>query len=98
MPSRNVTSKVISNRIKSTEQYVCKFFFGLDGTFNSVIELCEGFLCGTKVAFDINQVGFTCSALFFPRPASYNRQFTPNGRIFAQHLTDAEYTERKTIS
>ena len=38
--SRNVTSKVISNRIKarrskSTEQYDCKLFFRLDGTCNS---------------------------------------------------------------
>ena len=38
--SRNVTSKVTSNRIKarkskSTEQYDCKLFFRLDGTCNS---------------------------------------------------------------
>ena len=42
--SRNVTSKVISNRIKarkseSTEQYDCKLFFRLDGTCNSIVEL-----------------------------------------------------------
>ena len=42
--SRNVTSKVISNRIyarkpKSTEQYDCKLFFHLDGTCNSIVEL-----------------------------------------------------------
>ena len=41
---RNVTSKVISNRIKarkskSTEQYDCKLFFRLDGTCNSMVEL-----------------------------------------------------------
>ena len=42
--SRNVTSKVISNRIKarkskSTEQNDCKLFFRLDGTCNSIVEL-----------------------------------------------------------
>ena len=42
--SRNVTSKVISNRIKarkskSTEQYDCKLFFRLDGTCNPMVEL-----------------------------------------------------------
>ena len=41
--ARNVTSKVISNRIKakkskSTEQYDCKVFFRLDGTCNSIVE------------------------------------------------------------
>ena len=42
--SRNVTSKVISNRIKarkskSTEQYDCKLFCRLSGTCNSMVEL-----------------------------------------------------------
>ena len=42
--SRNMTSKVISNRIKarkskSTEQCDCKLFFRLDGACNSVVEL-----------------------------------------------------------
>ena len=43
--SRNVTSKVISNRIKarksnSTEENVSvKLFFRLDGTCNSIVEL-----------------------------------------------------------
>ena len=42
--ARNVTSKVISNRIKakkskSTEQYDCKLFFRLDDTCNSIVEL-----------------------------------------------------------
>ena len=43
-PSRNATSKAISNRTKarktkSTEQYDCKLFFLLDGTCNSVVQL-----------------------------------------------------------
>ena len=49
-------------------------------------EHCERFLCGvcgTEVASDIKQVGFTVSSLFFPRPASCSRQFTPNGSSFA---------------
>ena len=92
--SLNVTSKVISYRIKarkskSTEQYDWKLFFRLDGTCNSMVELsnstgwdfdstikfnastgeeyCEWFVCGvcgTKVAFDIKQVGFTVSSPF----------------------------------
>ena len=42
--SRNVTSKVISNRIKarkskSTEQCNCKLFSCLDGTCNSIVQL-----------------------------------------------------------
>ena len=48
-------------------------------------EHCEWFVCGvcgTEVAFDIKQVGFTVSSLFFPRPASCSRQFTPNGSHF----------------
>ena len=39
-------------------------------------EHCEWFVCGvcgTEVAFDIKQVGFTVSSLFSPRPASYSR-------------------------
>ena len=42
--SRNMTSKVISNRAKarkskSTEQYDCKLFFCLDGRCNAMVEL-----------------------------------------------------------
>ena len=39
-------------------------------------EHCEWFVCGvcgTEVALDIKQVGFTVSSLFSPRPASYSR-------------------------
>ena len=43
---------------------------------NTVNDVFSG-VCGTEVAFDIEQVGFTVSSLFFPRPASYSRQFTP---------------------
>ena len=49
-------------------------------------DYCEWFVsgvCGTEVAFDLKQVGFTVSSLFFPRPASYSRQFTPKGNNFA---------------
>ena len=45
-------------------------------------EHCEWFVCGvcgTEVAFDMKQVGFTVSSLFFPRRASCSRQFTPSG-------------------
>ena len=41
----------------------------------------EWFVCGAEVAFDIKQVGFTVSSLFFPRPASCSRQFTPNREV-----------------
>ena len=58
-------------------------------------EYCEWYVCATKVGFNIKQVGFTPSSLFFPRPASSSRQFTPNGGIFAEHFTVAEYTEKK---
>ena len=64
-------------------------------------DYCEWFVsgvCGTEVAFDIKQVGFTVSSLFFPRPASCSRQFTvktPTGSNFAQCFTAAEYTEKK---
>ena len=42
--SRNLTSKVISDRVKgrkskSTEQYDCKLFFRLDGRCNSMVKL-----------------------------------------------------------
>ena len=42
--SRNMTSKVISNRVKarkskSIEQYDCKLFFRLDGRCNPMVEL-----------------------------------------------------------
>ena len=43
------------------------------------------------------QVGFTVSSLFFPRPASCSRQFTPNGSKFGKHFTAAEYTEKKKL-
>ena len=50
-------------------------------------EYCEWFVSGTEVAFDIKQVGFTLSwvsSTVFPRPAGRcNRQFAPNGSIFA---------------
>ena len=47
-------------------------------------EHCELFVpgvCGTKVTFEIKQVGFTAS-LFSPRPASCSQQFTLNGSNF----------------
>ena len=37
-------------------------------------EYREWFVCGSEVAFDIKQVGFTPSPLFSPRPASCGRQ------------------------
>ena len=48
--SRNVTSKVISNRAKArkskfTEQYDCKLFFRLDGRCNSMVELSNSTGC-----------------------------------------------------
>ena len=52
-------------------------------------EYCEWFVCGvcgTEVAFYTKQAeagSFTVSSLFFPRPASCSRQFTPNGSNFA---------------
>ena len=55
-------------------------------------------VCGTDVAFDLKQVGFTVSSLFFPRPASCSRQFTPNGSNFVQHFTAAEYSRTWSIS
>ena len=59
--------------------------FGSTINFNASTgeEYCDWFVCGTKVAFDIKQVDFTPSHLFFPRPANFSRQFTPNGNIFA---------------
>ena len=63
-----------------------------------VSDVCDSVVPGgTEVAFDIKQVGFTVSSLFFPRPASCSRQFTPNGSNFAQHFTAAEYTEKKKM-
>ena len=114
--SRNVTWKVISNRIKarkskSTEQYNCKLSFRLDGTCNSIVELKtqRAEILSRMIKFNastgeestvndlsvvsvapkslstwskLKQVGFTVSSLFFPRPVSCGRQFTPNGSSF----------------
>ena len=54
-------------------------------------EYCEWFVCG------VGQVGFTLSSLFFPRPASCSRQFTPNGSnimssILHVHATDFAFS------
>jgi len=35
---------------------------------------------------------------FLLRPESCNRQFTPNGNIFAYHFTAAEDTEKKMVT
>ena len=63
---------------------------GPPGNQATVEEYCEWFVCGTEVAFDIKQVGFTLSSLLFPRPAGCSRHFTPNRSIFAQHFSTAE--------
>ena len=49
---------------------------------NTVNELSVVSVRGAEVVFDIKQVGFTVSSLFFLRPASCSRQFTPNGSNF----------------
>ena len=67
----------------------------------NTVNYCEWFVCGvcgTEVAFDIKQVSFTVSSLFFPRPVSCSRQFTPNWSKFGQHFTAAEFTEKKKWS
>ena len=66
-------------------------------------EHCEWFVCGdcgTIVAFDIKQVGFTVSSPFLPRPASCSRQFTPNKSTFGWHTAAliSVYTEKKKWS
>ena len=72
--------------------------FDLTIQFNASMgeEYCEWFSWGTKVSFDINQVGFAPSSLFSrDQQAAVSSLFRMRRSIFAELVTAAECTEKK---
>ena len=123
--SRNVKSKVISNRIKKRKEIKIHRTIWLQAVLSprrqsnylrqqaeilsrwsnltpqrsknivndfSVVSVVPKSLSTWS---KLKQVGFTFPSLFYPRPASCSRQFTPSGSNFAKLFTAAEHKTNK---